>query len=185
MRSGSLRWPPKKKIFFPEEAKKVLRRPAGKLITGDPDEVARRVKSIIEFDEPKLVVAVGDYTSKKLRDVDVRVNLYIVDGKVERKATELFKPEGLRVVRVVNEAGTLNPEAVKTLHKLLRGKELRETVLMVEGEEDLLTLAAILSAPDQTIIVYGQPGKGSVVVKVDDRVRDLALNILKLAKYVD
>ena len=185
MRSGSLRWPPEKKIFFPEEAKKVLRRPAGKLITGDPDEVARRVKSIIEFDEPKLVVAVGDYTSKKLRDVDVRVNLYIVDGKVERKATELFKPEGLRVVRVVNEAGTLNPEAVKTLHKLLRGEELRDMVLMVEGEEDLLTLAAILSAPDQTIIVYGQPGKGCVVVKVDDRVRDLALNILKLARYVD
>ena len=113
------------------------------------------------------------------------MNLYIVDGRVERKATELFKPEGLRVVRVVNEAGTLNPEAVKTLHKLLRGKELRDTVLMVEGEEDLLTLAAILSAPDQTIIVYGQPGKGSVVVKVDDRVRDLALNILKFARYVD
>ncbi|RLG09223.1 MAG: hypothetical protein DRN68_02085 [Thaumarchaeota archaeon] len=185
MRSGSLKWPPERKIFFPEEARRILKRPAGKLITGDPDDVARRVKSIIEFDEPTLVVAVGDYTSKKLRDVGARVNLYIIDGRVERKATELFKPEDLKVVRVVNEAGTLNPDAVKTLHKLLRRKELKDTILLVDGEEDLLTLAAILSAPDQTIIVYGQPGKGSVVVRVDDRVRDLALNILKLAKYVD
>jgi len=185
MRSGSLRWPPKKRIFFPDEAKRILRRPAGKLITGEPDDVARRVKSIIEFDEPRLVVAVGDYTSRKLRDVGARVNLYIVDGRVERKTTELFKPEGLRVLRVVNEAGTLNPDAVKTLHKLLRGRELKDTVLMVEGEEDLLTLAAILSAPNKTIIVYGQPGKGCVVVRVDDRIRDLALNILKLARYVD
>jgi len=185
MRSGSLRWPPKKRIFFPDEARRILRKPAGKLITGEPDDVARRVKSIIEFDEPRLVVAVGDYTSRKLRDVGARVNLYIVDGRVERKAAELFKPEGLRVLRVVNEAGTLNPEAVKTLHKLLRGRELRDTVLMVEGEEDLLTLAAILSAPNKTIIVYGQPGKGCVVVRVDDRIRDLALNILRLARYVD
>jgi len=185
MRSESLRWPPKKKIFFPEEARRILKRPAGKLITGDPDDVARRVNSIIEFDEPKLVVAVGDYTSKKLREVGAKVNLYIIDGRVERRAAELFKPENLEVVRVVNEAGTLNPDAVKTLHKLLRRKELKNTVLIVDGEEDLLTLAAILSAPDQTIIVYGQPGKGSVVVKVDDRVRDLALNILKLARYVD
>ena len=185
MRSGSLRWPPKKRIFFPDEARRILRKPAGKLITGEPDDVARRVKSIIEFDEPRLVVAVGDYTSRKLRDVGARVNLYIVDGRVERKAAELFKPEGLRVLRVVNEAGTLNPEAVKTLHKLLRRGELRDTVLMVEGEEDLLTLAAILSAPNKTIIVYGQPGKGCVVVRVDDRIRDLALNILRLARYVD
>jgi len=185
MRSESLRWPPKKKIFFTEEARRILKRPAGKLITGDPDDVARRVNSIIEFDEPKLVVAVGDYTSKKLREVGAKVNLYIIDGRVERRAAELFKPENLEVVKVVNEAGTLNPDAVKTLHKLLRRKELKNTVLIVDGEEDLLTLAAILSAPDQTIIVYGQPGKGSVVVKVDDRVRDLALNILKLARYVD
>lgn len=185
MRSESLKWPPKKKIFFPEEARRILKRPAGKLITGDPDYVANMVKSIIEFDEPKLVIAVGDYTSKKLKDVDAKVNIYIVDGRVERKAAELFNPEGLRIVRVVNEAGTLNPDAVKTLHKLLRRKELKNVVLMVDGEEDLLALAAILSAPDQTIIVYGQPGEGSVVVKVDDRVKDLALNILKLARYVE
>jgi hypothetical protein len=40
--------------------------------------------------------------------------------------------------------------------------------VQVNGEEDLLTLAAVLSAPSGSIVVYGQPRRGIVVVSVND-----------------
>lgn len=57
---------------------------------------------------------------------------------------------------------------------------MERVLLLVEGEEDLLTLAAILSAPDRALIIYGQPKKGSVIVKVGDKVRELAHKVLAM-----
>ena len=39
--------------------------------------------------------------------------------------------------------------------------------IVVEGEEDLATLPAILYAPPGSVVVYGQPDEGSVLVKVN------------------
>ena len=38
---------------------------------------------------------------------------------------------------------------------------------MVAGEEDLLTIVAVLKACENSLVVYGQPQQGVVVVKVD------------------
>jgi len=44
--------------------------------------------------------------------------------------------------------------------------------VIVDGEEDLLTLVTVLSAPDDALVVYGQPHKGIVVVKVTKETRE-------------
>ena len=181
MRSGSLEWPPKHKLVFPEEVKKTLKKPAGQLISGDPDEVAKKVRNIIEREKPLMVIAVGDYTSKKLRDSGASVNLYIIDRKTERKPSQIFDTAGLKVIRCLNEPGTLNPDSVSKLHKLVAEK-VRDSVLVVEGEEDLLTLAAIISAPEGSMIIYGQPGAGNVIVRVNPEVKERAVEIIRLVR---
>ena len=40
---------------------------------------------------------------------------------------------------------------------------------MVDGEEDLLALVAVLYAPQNSFVVYGQPHCGIVFVKVTSR----------------
>ncbi|HYA22476.1 MAG TPA: DUF359 domain-containing protein, partial [Thermoproteota archaeon] len=45
------------------------------------------------------------------------------------------------------------------------------TVVIVEGEEDLLTLFAIDLSSGGDLVIYGQPGEGAVVVRVDDDVK--------------
>jgi hypothetical protein len=42
---------------------------------------------------------------------------------------------------------------------------------VVEGEEDLLTLVAVVEAPENSLVVYGQPREGLVVVKVDEKIK--------------
>ncbi len=43
--------------------------------------------------------------------------------------------------------------------------------MLVDGEEDLVVLPAIMIAPDGASVVYGQPDEGMVHVVVDDEVR--------------
>lgn len=180
MRPEWLEWPPKRKLVFSDEVKKLLKKPAGQLISGDPDEVAKKIKEIIEVEKPLAVVAVGDYTSRKLRDAEAKVSIYVIDGKTERRPSTIFDTAGFKVIRCRNESGTLDPDACSKLHELLAKKLVENVVLAVEGEEDLLALAAIVSAPEGSMIIYGQPGAGSVIIRVNREQKEKALNILEL-----
>jgi hypothetical protein len=41
--------------------------------------------------------------------------------------------------------------------------------MVVLGEEDLLTLPAIVEAPIISFVIYGQPEEGIVLVEVDEK----------------
>ena len=41
-----------------------------------------------------------------------------------------------------------------------------QTKIVINGEEDLLALPAVLFAPEGSFVVYGQPKEGVVVIKV-------------------
>jgi uncharacterized protein (UPF0218 family) len=57
--------------------------------------------------------------------------------------------------------------------------------LLVEGEEDLLTLIVALYAPVNSLIIYGQPQKGVVVVKVTQEKRADAQKIWNHMKKIE
>ncbi len=64
-------------------------------------------------------------------------------------------------------------------------EEKEHTHIVVKGEEDLLTLVAVLFAPENAFVVYGQPYSGVVVVKVTLERKARAqefLNIMKVSK---
>ena len=63
-----------------------------------------------------------------------------------------------------NPQGTITQEAIFAIKEALERNE--HTHIVVDGEEDLLTLIAVLYAPENAFVVYGQPYSGIVVVKV-------------------
>ncbi|MCS7125746.1 MAG: DUF359 domain-containing protein [Aigarchaeota archaeon] len=174
-----LLWPPRVKIVFTEEMKEKVREPIGELIRGeDPDEVTLKLGKLIKEYNPPIVVAVGDYISSKLYQHKIRVDVYVIDGKIERveKTSEIV---GLmKVVETVNDAGTISPQSAEKLHSLIHSPEDWPIILKIDGEEDLLGLAAILSSPKNAIVVYGQPKKGAVLVRVSDDVKKKIIEII-------
>jgi uncharacterized protein (UPF0218 family) len=56
------------------------------------------------------------------------------------------------------------------------------THIVVKGEEDLLTLIAVLYAPENAFVVYGQPYSGIVVVKVSSERKTRVLEFLNAMK---
>lgn len=74
------------------------------------------------------------------------------------------------VAYVQNPAGTLTPQlfhAIKNQmqQSIINGKK---TVIIIRGEDDLSTLAAIYIAPLLSVVLYGQPHEGMVVVEVTE-----------------
>ncbi|WP_238536031.1 GTP-dependent dephospho-CoA kinase family protein [Candidatus Nitrosopumilus salaria] len=50
--------------------------------------------------------------------------------------------------------------------------------LCVNGEEDLLVLPVCIHAPENAVVLYGQPNEGLVVVKVTPEIRNKAQRLL-------
>ncbi len=53
-----------------------------------------------------------------------------------------------------------------------------DAVILVDGEEDLLALPCIVESPNNSLVLYGQPSQGLVVVDTSSTVRNEASLIL-------
>ncbi|MFC4451009.1 GTP-dependent dephospho-CoA kinase family protein [Halorussus aquaticus] len=128
------------------------------------------------------LVAVGDVVTYHLERAGVAPDVAVVDGLTEREAVDDDVAAGVarlgesaREVHVENPAATVTREMVEALREAIADPD--PTVVVVEGEEDLVTLPAIVAAPLGASVVYGQPSEGMVLADVTadakERMRDL------------
>ncbi len=99
--------------------------------------------------------------------INIIPKLSITDNKCMRKKIEAKIFPGKTVFHVKNPQGTITEEAIATILESLKNR--KETQIIVDGEEDLLTLIAVQHAPDKSLVVYGQPNEGIVVVEVTEK----------------
>jgi len=123
-----------------------------------------KLKQLIREEKPPKIIAVGDVVSKNMTEHHILTHVMIVDNKVLRQNIKPIKVKAKRTLHVKNPAGTLTPETWTTIKEAL--KQDQPTRVLVDGEEDLLTLVAVSLAPENTLVVYGQPNQGVVAVKV-------------------
>ena len=60
-----------------------------------------------------------------------------------------------------------------------RGEDVDIDIIWQIVSKDLLALVAILEAPKNSLVVYGQPYEGVVVVKVDETIKEKAKKIIQ------
>jgi hypothetical protein len=126
------------------------------------------------------VVTVGDIVTLTLLQLGRVPDLSIVDYQTQRTPdydakTKLTEYEDQPVVTVKNPQGELTEELWMAIEDgYAHPRNLR---IVVEGEEDLASLACIALAPDNTTVIYGIPNRGPMVLHVDQalkkRVEDL------------
>jgi len=146
-----------------------LKRPLGTLVTGSPRDSVEKLRDILEREKPTKIIAVGDFTAKTLVDAGIPADLYIVDNRVMRTAIEPVQIQVNRSVKVSNPRGEISAEAWDAVDEALRAA--LPARIVVDGEEDLLALPAVVCAPEGSVVLYGQPGQGVVVVRVDEEKR--------------
>lgn len=154
-------------VVFTEKAKELVRKPLGKLLAGPKDKVARGIISILNRDNFKKVIVVGDFSSRVFLERKLPADIFIIDGKIERRPVS--KPVVARATRrsLSNPAGRISASAFNVVAEATKMD--RPVLIEVKGEEDLLTLVAITEAPVNSLVFYGQPRGGMVAVKVTKR----------------
>jgi len=154
-----------------------LKRPLGTLFKGTPKETMKELKELILKEKPECIISVGDVVSQNMLKHGVHPRIIIVDNKVMRELSEPIKTIIKKKISVKNPAGTLTPETWLVLQRALEQEQ--PVQVLVEGEEDLLTLVAVLEAPETSLVVYGQPHEGVVAVKVDKKTKERVQQIVK------
>lgn len=137
----------------------------------------KTLKELIKKEKSPKIISVGDVVSSNMARHGISLQVLIVDNKVMRAPIQPIAVDADQTLHVKNPPGTLTEEAWTVIRKALRGK--RRTKVLVDGEEDLLTLVAVLCAPENSLVVYGQPHEGIVVVKVTKKSRE------KMRRIVD
>ena len=154
-------------LLLPDELRSQLKNPLGKLYKGNGLECVEAMKEGLR--SAKKVVAVGDMTAFYLLKGSVVPDLLVVDNKTKRlpvsdHVLERLDHESYKTIRVQNPPATLSKQLIDLIRTSLANDE--RIKIIVEGEEDLATLPAILYAPLGSVVVYGQPNEGSVLVDV-------------------
>ncbi len=125
--------------------------------------------SLSPYLESKMIISVGDATTDKLLELGIVPAIQIVDGRERRVDRDLPLENYVKVIKCRNPAGTISTEAVKAFRKALASE--KPVRIIVDGEEDLIGAVVLALAPDNSVMFYGQPLEGLVVVKVNNEAR--------------
>jgi uncharacterized protein (UPF0218 family) len=172
-------------LKVPLKLRKTLQRPLGQLIHSDKPSFIEELTEIayrVRLANNK-IVTVGDVVSSTLIEAGLVPNIIIVDFKTKRKPLPPSK-----VVKcdysVVNPAGIIKKEVWPLLTNLYQ-KDQKPIWVHIDGEEDLLAIPATILAPDGSIILYGQPDQGIVVIYVNKNTKQRFQDIIDSMEKLD
>ena len=139
-----------------------LKKPLGKLYPNFED-------AIDEIKSCEFLISVGDATFANLTKYDLYPNIGIIDNLIQRKnhTHEIIRAN--HILKADNPAGYITDDLWETIEQALELSNNGECyVIEVKGEEDLAVLPCILMSNSETIILYGQPNEGLVLLKAGD-----------------
>lgn len=161
----------KKSLYLlPHELRKELQTPIGEILQSD--SIAQRVK-----DAPR-IVTVGDIVTATLLKQNILPSIALVDFKTQRKTLNQSEIDThfLTIEKTLpNTAGTIS----SSIADVFLTENDNPHIIKIEGEEDLLTLPAILLSPLKTLVLYGQVDIGIVVVEVTEEKKEYIKTLLE------
>ena len=111
-------------------------------------------------------------------------NISVIDFNVARHR-KFFSIEGLGfkgdedVVRINNLAGKISHGVFEKLISLSDSFMKKKTIFLIDGEEDLVVLPLILILPLNSLIFYGQPQEGLVMITVSEEIKKTAYEMVR------
>ena len=167
-------------LKLPDELRAELKKPLGELIETIPEKSMEKIINIIGKLKPRKIISIGDVITQYVLMSGALPDLSIIDHKMYRRKTEFsFNYDQFFniIVHTTNPPGHISEEAWSKIRKHIKSKF--KTLIIVDGEEDLLTLPALLEAPEGTLVLYGQPNVGVVFILVTDKAKEKARKIVE------
>ena len=162
---------------LPDSLRDQLKIPLGILLPIGQDN-KRNIQKYLS--DNSYIITVGDRTTEKLIDFDLIPSLQIIDGLEKRIKRDIIKLGDAFELKIDNPAAEITLQSIEIIKKAFTmNSPIR---LTVNGEEDLLVLPVCIHAPENSVILYGQPHKGLVLVEITTEIRNKAQALLDLMK---
>ncbi|MBN2111370.1 MAG: GTP-dependent dephospho-CoA kinase family protein [Methanosarcinaceae archaeon] len=171
-------------IVLYERLRPLFHKIFGTLYTGSGNDTIRKLSRDLE--SPTKLISVGDVTTFHLLNSDIIPDIQIVDDRTKREpASDRVvvgtKHKDFTEIFVDNPAGVITEDLIDAVGNAIRSDE--HVRIFVRGEEDLAALPAILMAPHGSVVLYGQPDRGVVLVQITqskkEEIRDLLNKIIE------
>ena len=160
-------------MHLPENLRETLRKPLGELLK---DSEITKDTTRKKIGQNAFLITVGDATTEKMIKFGIIPSLQIVDSLEKRQQRGL--PEGVvkTSLSCSNPPSEITDDSINVIKQaFVMDKPVR---IIVKGEEDLLVLPVVLFAPEKSVVIYGQPNEGLVIVKVNEEIRNKAKSIM-------
>ena len=161
---------------LPDSIRPQMKIPLGVLLPENQTNKENIQKHILD---DSYLITVGDRTTEKMIDFDIIPSLQIIDNIEKRE-----KRESPKLSEFTNTLDVENPPAeitVQSIDIIKKAFSMSPPVrIIVNGEEDLLVLPVCILAPENSIVMYGQPNEGLVIVKITSEIRNKAQSLLDL-----
>jgi uncharacterized protein (UPF0218 family) len=161
-------------VKLPNSLREQLKIPLGALLLEDQVNKSTIQKHLLAN---SYVITVGDRTTEKMINFGLVPCLQIIDNQEKRVKREPQKENCMYTELVCNNpAAEITPESIETIKNAFTSKT--PVRLTVAGEEDLLVIPVCIYAPDNSIVMYGQPNQGLVIVQITPEIRNKTQKLL-------
>ena len=165
-------------LILDENSRNEFKKPLGKIYPLFDDAIPN-IKS------SKFLISVGDATTNNLLKNKIYPNITIIDNLIQRKSHDHDIIHTENILNSKNPPGTITDNLWETIEIAIEKstKNDERQIIVVDGEEDLAVLPCILMAPENAVLLYGQPNEGLVFLNVSD-VKNRANELIQLFKKV-
>ena len=136
--------------------------PLGDLIK---EEDVNKENILDRISSESIVITVGDMTTEKMIHLGITPQIQVIDGLEKRNQRNIPIDETIRTeLTCKNPPGEITKESIQIIQKAFSCE--RPVRVIVKGEEDLLVIPVCIFAPENSVVMYGQPNEGLVLVHV-------------------
>jgi len=162
-------------LKLPDSLREQLKIPLGELLL---EETTTKENIQKHLSENSYIITVGDRTTEKMIEYGLIPSLQIIDGIEKREKRKPIVLENTTELTVDNPPAEITTSSIDLIKDALKMKS--PVRILVSGEEDLLVLPVCIHAPDNSIVLYGQPNEGLVIVKITPEIRNKTQRLLDL-----
>ncbi len=142
-----------------------LKEPLGELIRGEIPRPYLRIKD--ELERAPFIITVGDVVTENVLRLGIKPSVAIYDHRTKRQEYNPNINDDAVLMTVRNPAGTITKDLLNAIRKGFElAKQGRRVYISVNGEEDLAAIPAVIYAPVGSVVLYGQPDEGVVLIRV-------------------
>jgi len=161
-------------LKLPENLREHLKIPLGDLIK---EENVNKENILTKIGSEPIVITVGDRTTENMINLGIMPQIQIVDGLEKRNQRLVPKDDTINTnLSCKNPPGEITEESTQVIQKAFSCKP--PVRIIVNGEEDLLVLPVCIFAPENSVVMYGQPNEGLVIVHITPEIRAKVQKIL-------